>query len=248
MTSQIQKADQAAYAPSVQNESAAMMTMISKAATDPSFDVSKLEKLLEMKERMDNKQAQVAFNAAMARMQADIPSIAERGTGHNIVYATYEDILDVVRPIMHKHGFALSFKVDNTADAIKVTGVLMHQEGHDIETSMALPSDTSGSKNKVQALGSSTSYGKRYVLCALLNIATRAEDDNGFAAVPDASVTVSQAATIQALLDKCKDATVDGFTNMYGDATAISKGEYNKVMAQLTKAVARDSVQADANN
>ncbi len=230
------------------SESDAMMAMISKAATDPSFDIEKLERLMQMKERMDNKQSQVAFNASMAAMQIDIPSVAERGKGHNIVYATLEDILDVVRPIMHKHGFALSFKVDNTTDSIKVTGVLMHQAGHDIETSMVLPSDTSGSKNKVQALGSSTSYGKRYVLCALLNIATRNEDDNGFAAIPDVSVTVAQATTIQNLLDKCNPDTVKGFTGIYGDPTAISKGEFNKAMAQLQKAVQRDSMQADSDS
>ncbi|WP_340146807.1 ERF family protein [Halomonas sp. PA16-9] len=43
---------------------------------------------------------------------------------------------------------------------------------------MLLPADISGNKNAVQAFGSSTSYGKRYVLSALLNI-TRGQDDNG---------------------------------------------------------------------
>ncbi len=33
---------------------------------------------------------------------------------------------------------------------------------------MLLPADVSGNKNAVQALGSSTSYGKRCMLCALL--------------------------------------------------------------------------------
>lgn len=226
-----------------------MMAIISKAATDERFDVEKLERLMGMYERMQDKQAEVEFNSAMAQMQVEIPSIAERGVGHNIKYATLEDILDVVRPIMHKYGFALVFKVDNTPDSIKVTGVLMHAAGHSIETSMSLPSDTSGSKNRVQALGSSTSYGKRYVLSALLNIATRGEDDNGYGAVPDISVTVAQAMTMQRLLDKCKPETVAGFTKLYGQPTAVSKSDFNTAMAQLEVAVKRDSESnADASD
>ena len=78
-----------------------------------------------------------------------------------------------------------------------VTGVLMHRAGHSMRTSMTLPFDTSGSKNAVQAIGSSVSYGKRYVISAMLNIATRKEDDNGYAAVPVAKITAMQAQSIR---------------------------------------------------
>ena len=44
---------------------------------------------------------------------------------------------------------------------------------------MKLPADTSGSKNVVQAIGSSVSYGKRYTMQALLNITSGGEDDDG---------------------------------------------------------------------
>ena len=40
-----------------------------------------------------------------------------------------------------------------------------------------LPLDTSGSKNGVQAVGSTVSYGKRYAICALLNISTGDDTD-----------------------------------------------------------------------
>ena len=44
---------------------------------------------------------------------------------------------------------------------------------------MELPVDTTGSKNAVQAVGSSTAYGKRYVMEALLNLTSRGQDDDG---------------------------------------------------------------------
>jgi hypothetical protein len=40
-----------------------------------------------------------------------------------------------------------------------------------------MPIDTSGSKTSVQGIGSTVSYGKRYTLCALLNISTGDDTD-----------------------------------------------------------------------
>jgi hypothetical protein len=42
--------------------------------------VVKLEKLLDMQERIFSKNAEIAFNGAMAEMQAELPVISERGT------------------------------------------------------------------------------------------------------------------------------------------------------------------------
>lgn len=169
----------------VVDQSSAVLAVISRAAADPNVDMDKLERLLDMQERIMGKQAETEFNAALAAMQAEIPSVAERGTGHNIKYATLEDIVDVVRPIMNKYGFAITFSVEQADKSITVVGELVHKGGHSKKTSMMLPHETSGSKNAVQAIGSSISYGKRYVLCAMLNIATRKEDDDGYAAVPE---------------------------------------------------------------
>lgn len=226
----------------VESGSAAMMNIISRAASDASVDIDKLERLLEMKERMDAKDSELQFNSSLAQMQISIPSIAERGVGHNIKYATLEDILDVVRPIMHKYGFAIVFKTGNGEKTISVTGVLMHSSGHSVETSLTLPFDNSGSKNAVQAVGSAISYGKRYVLNALLNLTTRNEDDNGFAAVPFAPLTEMQKQTIQNLLDKCKEATQANFKKVYGEVDEIGKADFNKVMNELRAAVKRDGV------
>lgn len=218
----------------VQPEASTLIAVISRVATDPNCDLDKMERLLNMQERVMAKQAEQAFNAAMAAMQAEIPSIAERGTGHNIKYATLEDIVDTVRPIMHRYGFALSFRVTQAAPQITVTGVLMHKDGHREETSMTLAADTSGSKNAVQAIGSSVSYGKRYVLCAMLNIVTRGEDDNGYAATPHTPVTDTQAKQLRNLYDRMKPEDQDRVFTMFGDVTELDRGQFDKVHAAMT--------------
>lgn len=219
-----------------------IMAVISRAAADPACDIDKLERLMAMHERMQARDAQAEFNAAMAAMQSDIPSIAERGAivvngQKRSDYATFEDINDVIKPIMQTHGFAITFKVENAAAGLSVTGILMHRAGHRESTTMLLPLDTSGSKNAVQAVGSSTSYGKRYVMSALLNLTTRGEDDDGHAAVPTANVTTIQAAGITALLDRCTDKTRDWFTGEYGSAECVPKARHDILVAQLNKAI-----------
>lgn len=226
-----------------------IMAVISRAAADPSCDIDKLERLMAMHERMQARDAQAEFNTAMAAMQSDIPSIAERGAivvngQKRSDYATFEDINDVIKPIMQTHGFAITFKVENVAAGLSVTGILMHRAGHREETTMLLPLDTSGSKNAVQAVGSSTSYGKRYVMSALLNLTTRGEDDDGHAAVPSVTVTTIQARQLQTLLDKCSDKAKEAFAGMYGTTTDVSKADFDRVLGGLTKSAAK----AEADN
>lgn len=219
-----------------------IMAVISRAAADPACDIDKLERLMAMHERMQARDAQAEFNAAMAAMQSDIPSIAERGAivvngQKRSDYATFEDINDVIKPIMQIHGFAITFKVENMAAGLSVTGILMHRAGHRESTAMLLPLDTSGSKNAVQAVGSSTSYGKRYVMSALLNLTTRGEDDDGHAAVPTANITAAQVLGINVLLARCTGKTNDWFVGEYGSAECVPKARHDVLVSQLNKAI-----------
>ncbi|MBY6207471.1 MULTISPECIES: ERF family protein [Halomonas] len=222
--------------PQPLQESTAIIQVIERAALNPDVDIDKMERLLQMQERVLDRQAMMAYSAAMAAMQTELPSIAERGQGNNGAYATLEDIVDTVRPIMKQHGFAVSFRIQTQERGIQVTGVLMHKDGHREETSMLLPADTSGSKNAVQAFGSSTSYGKRYVLCALLNITTRGQDDNGHGAAPPVKVvTAFQAAQLKQLITACPVTTQEWFVGKYGDVERVPRSDFDKLRASLQK-------------
>jgi hypothetical protein len=161
-----------------QHGDSAILSIIERAARDPNVDIDKMERLMAMQERAIAQRSQAAFASSFAEMQIELPSIAEKGKGHGTVtYATWEDINDAIKPVLAKHGFGLRFEVGRSGDRLTVTGVLMHREGHSERTTMELPADTSGSKNAVQAVGSSTSYGKRYVAAALLNLTSRLRED-----------------------------------------------------------------------
>jgi hypothetical protein len=162
-----------------------ILSVIARAAADPNVDIDKLERLLEMQERVIARNARAAYYEALSELQPKLPVITERGgikdRNGNIqsTYALWEDVNEAIRPMLAQHGFSLSFKVRRTESEIITTGILSHRLGHSEESELSLPSDTSGSKNAVQAVGSSASYGKRYTSYALLNITTQGEDDNG---------------------------------------------------------------------
>lgn len=165
--------------------SGGLLGVIARAARDPNVDIDKMERLLEMQERVLARQAKEAYDAALALLQPDLPVISERGKilnktgGTQSTYALWEDVNEAIRPLLAEHGFALSFKTGRDGQEVTVTGILSHKDGHREETTVTLPSDGSGSKNAVQAIGSSTSYGKRYAAFALLNITSKGEDDDG---------------------------------------------------------------------
>ena len=179
-----------------------LITMIERVAMSPEMDLAKLEKMLDMQERVLGRQAKQDFAADMAAMQADLPIVAETASGHNNKYAKFESIIGVVRPVMQVYGFSVAFEVDQSQDKlIKITARITHKGGHAESTSIALPADSGGSKNAVQAIGSTVSYGKRYTFCALLNIAT-GEDNDAQTAVE--FISSAQLADLEALASEVK--------------------------------------------
>lgn len=165
-----------------------MLPMIERLAALPNFDVAKLEKLLDMQERVLNRQAKEAFNEAFALMQPEIPEIDERGAikgrGGEVRsrYAKLEDIVRVLKPILQKHGFALRHRTEFPADRpgiLRIVGILSHRQGHSEESAFEAPKDESDFRTDIQSMGSTVSYGRRYTTCDLLNITTRGQDDDG---------------------------------------------------------------------
>ena len=215
-----------------------ILAVISRAAADPTCDIEKMERLLAMHERMQAKTAEAAFNAAMAEMQCEIPTVGQGAlnTHTDKTYATLDDINVTLKPIMQTHGFAISFKVENTAAGVSVTGILMHRDGHREETTMLLPVDIGKGRNAVQAVGSSTTYGKRYVMCALLNITTgEMQDDDGHGAGDTGDDLREQVVTdILERVDQTKDA--EELKAVWQAALKVLQAAGDKVGYEVVKA------------
>lgn len=168
-------------APAGDNPWADMLAMMERLATNKDVDVVKLQAFIDMQKDILQVNARAAFNAAFAKLQAEIPTVIEKGRGDKgMSYARLEDIIETVRPVLEKHGFSLSHQTEwPDKSTIKVIGILTHQDGHERRSEFLASADQTGSKNAIQALGSSNSYGRRYTTKDLLNIVTKEEDDDG---------------------------------------------------------------------
>ena len=194
----------------VDNETSMVLEGISRAALDPHVDVQKLERLLDIQERLLVDQRRTAFRAALARLQEKLPQIAKSG---NILgtngqvrnkFAKIEDIDVVIRPLCAEEGFSFSFDSKAASGGmIEFTGTLHHREGHAETKTMTLPVDTGAGRNAVQSVGSSTSYARRYLISMHLNLITRDEDDDGMGGAGKDPITPTQVNELRKGLEAC---------------------------------------------
>lgn len=162
----------------------ALLNVIAAAARDPNVDPAKMTALLELKERIDANNAKVEFNRAFARLMLKMPRVSkdgkiDLGKGRPMNFAKWEDVDRVIRPLLAEEGLSLSFSCEPSAGKITMTGHLRHQLGHESTSTMELPPDAGPGRNALQAIGSSHSYGKRYIALDMLNIITVGADDDG---------------------------------------------------------------------
>lgn len=244
---QLSRVDQQEGAVAVAGESATILQIIQQVAMSPTADIDKMERLMAMHERFQAQQAKQQYDEAMSRMQEELPVIGERGgirdkSGRiQSTYALWEDINEMIKPVLAKHGFALSFRTPRNERGIEVEGVLSHRGGHRETTSLVLPADTTGSKNGVQAVASSVSYGKRYTAGALLNFTTTGEDDDGNGAVVTPRVTSVQAAQLAELLEKCSDKAKAAFAGIHGTPASVEKAAFDQVLGMLSKSAKQNT-------
>lgn len=180
-----------APAPSLPSapEPTTILNIIERASRDPAVDIDKLDRLLAMQERVQTKQAQVEFDNAMANAQEAMKPVRANleNPQTRSEYADYSALDKVVRPIYAKHGFSLSFGTGEGApeNHVRITCTVAHRSGHREHPHLDMPADGKGARGndvmtKTHATGAAITYGKRYLLGMIFNLAvTRDDDGNG---------------------------------------------------------------------
>lgn len=159
------------------NESQQPMRLL-ELAINKDADIEKLERLMAMQTQWDERNAKRDFLAAMARFQSRCPDIKKLKQGHNYKYAPLSDIVAQVRDLIAECGMCYRFEQDHEK-GIRVTCVVSHESGHSESNTMVAAPDTSGSKNAIQAIGSTVQYLMRYTFVGAFGITTADEDMDG---------------------------------------------------------------------
>lgn len=214
------------------------MAMIAEAVRQ-GVAPEQLDKLLALQERWEANEAKKAYSAAFVAFKAEAQAIikdkhvsyrTDKGTtayDHATLAAVCADVI----PRLHRHGLAHRWKVESLPDkGVRVRTVLLHERGHEEEVAcFEGGADTSGGKNGIQGIGSTTAYFQRYGLLAGCGLATKDDDGKGAgseqtAVVPDPegqkkleacgslnalqkaweALTVDQRKTLAAVKEACK--------------------------------------------
>ena len=185
--------------------------LLNKALENGS-NIETLERVMTLYEKGQALQARQQFNHAFAAFQKELPPVKKtksasfptrNGGTMSYTYASLDDVVKAAQPVLHKFGLSYWFEQSEreiqrevevspgqtetrTATLVKITCHLCHVSGHSISNSIASPIDTSGNKNVIQQIASTSTYLKRYSLSGVLGLACTDEDMDGYA--PDIPV------------------------------------------------------------
>lgn len=165
-----------------------MMQAMMQAVLDPRFDAAKLQLVMREVQHQQDREAEQAFNRAMIACQKDLPTVVKDGKGdkgHR--FAKLETMAKQCLPIIHQHGFSMSWSTEDSpiADHYRIVCYCSHADsGWTRKYQWDIANDSVGpegkpNKTKVQGFGSTMSYGQRYGLKMMFNITVAGEDTDG---------------------------------------------------------------------
>jgi hypothetical protein len=197
--------------------------LMERVMTDPNADVDKLEKMMALREREINRQAEASYNEALAKCQSEIGTISRdaENTQTRSKYATFEQIDHICRPVYTKHGFALQWDTGEAPEGyVNVVGILTHSDGHSKTFSTTMPLDLAGIKGQVNKTGihahqSTITYARRNLEVMIFNVATQDDDGNAAGQRMREGETIDEA-QLADLQGRVGDANVPAFLKALG--------------------------------
>ena len=172
------------------SEAGAIFQIIERAARDPSVDIEKMKELMAMRKAMQAEASELEYDQAMSAAQEEMQPIRADANNPSTKsrYASYAALDGAIRSIYTRHGFSLSFDTGDGAPegCIRVVCRVAHRAGHRERPKLDMPADGKGAKGgdvmtKTHATGAAVTYGKRYLLGMIFNLAVGKDDDGNSA-------------------------------------------------------------------
>lgn len=157
--------------------------MLLQHALEKGVDMQQLEKLMDLQERWEKKEAKKAFLDAMSLFQTKLPELKKTKVADLGVfkynYADLGSITKAINPILNECGLSYRWDFKEEKEIMEVTCVISHRDGHSEQTTMKGGKDSSGKKNDIQQKGSTHTYLQRYTLIGALGLSTADSDVDG---------------------------------------------------------------------
>ena len=152
-------------------------------AINKDLDIDKLAKLMELQRDYNADISRKSFFSALSDFQIECPEIRKsKEVSFGTTKYSYAPLADIDRQIkqsLKDNGLSKRWEIQDNGEDIEVVCIITHIDGHMEKTGMKAKPDGSGSKNPIQARGSSIEYMKRYTLIGALGLTTTDSDIDG---------------------------------------------------------------------
>ncbi len=175
-------------------------------------DVDKLGKLLEYDRQWRADRARDEYLAAMNRVAAKLPAVVKDKEGQKGRYARLETVHRAIKPVYTAEGFSITWTEGQTdkENHIRIVGKVLHKGGHSEEHFLDVAVDGTGPQggklamNATQAVGSTISYGRRYLEVLIFDVTIADEDTDGNN--NNRRITAEEAAEVEDLFEQMQNA------------------------------------------
>ncbi len=124
------------------------------------------------------------LSTALSKFQGEVKNPHNEATNpqYKSKYAPLDVVINTIKPLLSKHGLSFIQSTSTEGESVGITTLLLHESGEWIESdTMFLPAyqlKGGGVKEfNAQGIGSSTTYGRRYQLSAMLGLSSEDDDD-----------------------------------------------------------------------
>lgn len=120
-----------------------------------------------------------ALAEALSKAQGELGAVGKGKQGYGYSYADLASVLEVSRAPLSNHGLAVTQGIETVKGEspwVKVTTLLMHSSGEWIKNELQMPLSDMKGMSPAQMVGAVSTYGRRYSMQAIVNIASEDND------------------------------------------------------------------------
>jgi hypothetical protein len=181
-----------------------------KLAVTKGVDADQLDKLLTLKERVDDRKAAQEFAEALSSFQDQCPVIPKASTAKVVgrsgaaftyQFADLDTIVRVIRPELRMNGLSFSWDSKTTDKMIMCICTLTHVNGHKETASFECPTDSKAGMSEQQKVASALTFARRQSLVQVLGLTVTDPDEDGGEADYE-RISAGQVADIEALISE----------------------------------------------
>jgi len=221
---------------------ALMQAIVDKGITPDSVAVMK--DLLNIQREIRQDEAKAAFNNDFLALRKECHPIAAtkviptRDGGVKGKFASLEDIMGEVSPLLEKYGFSDTYSQDSVEGGrTRVTVTLLHTSGHERSSTYTCREHSSPNNTPAQNDGGTNKMARRHALCNMLGIVLNYDAD---ARLEGDTITEAEAADLGHRVGTLTGGDAEAIGRWLSLAGAsewsgVRRAKYGVVVAELSK-------------